>query len=368
MDERGQKMTGTSNRGTILIWLGLLLFFVYSFTTTVDWENMADSRRYSQFIRILTALAQPNLFEYEYETRETTIVLERDCRNPNDATQEVQMGDSTIMLDLDCTNTQRPIYTIRGTAFQPNTTGYIVWYPDITSRSWANTPFEVDREGGFLVTDSPFRQETIISGHTIVVVEQLSKTFRGWSESSYDTAGKMWETIQIAFLATVMSAIFAIPFTFLSARTSSPWGRGLTFLLQPLLAAIRSLHPLITVIPAVVLVGLGPTSGVLVLTLFSTGILVADFSEYAQRHTSLSWLTLLKVHFPGLAFKRFPVNLVIATVIGFVGGGGIGFLLQQWISLLEYHDASVALVAIIVSIGSVDLLSRAVWHKIQKGQ
>lgn len=368
MDGQRQRTIRASNVGTILIWSGLLLFFVYSLKTTINWENLADPSGYSRVTRMLTALAQPNLFEYEYETQETPIVLEVDCQNPNATTQEIQMGDRTIVFDLDCKTSRRPIYTIHGTGFQPNTTGYLVWYPDSTFPLWADTAFDVDQEGSFLVKDFPFRAETIVSGYTIVVVEQLSRTFRGLSETSYRTAGGMRETIQIAFLATVISALFAIPFAFLSAQTSSPWKRGLNFLLQPLLAVIRSIHPLLLMFPTVALVGLGSTGGVLAITLFSTAILITDFSDYAQQHTSLNWHTLLKVHFPSLAFRRFTVNLVIATIIGFMGGGGIGFLLQQWFNLLDYRDASVALLAIIVSVASLDLLSRAVWLKIQKGK
>ncbi|MEW6085587.1 MAG: hypothetical protein AB1607_13430 [Chloroflexota bacterium] len=366
MDKQGQKTITASNVGKILIWLGLLLFFIYSLKTTVNWENIANHRRYSQATRILTALAQPNFFEYEYETRETTVILENDCLNPNNSAQVEQMSDSVVEFDLDCTTARRPTYTIRGTGFQPNTTGYIVWYPESTFQLWANTPFAVDHGGSFLVTDFPFSAETIVSGHTIVVVEQLSKTFRDLSETSYDTVKKMWETIQIAFLATCISAMLAIPFTILIARTSSPWGRGFNILLQPILAAVRSIHPLITVIPAIVLLGIGPTGGVLAITLFSTAVLITKFSEYAEQHVSLNWATLLTVHFPTLAFRQFTVNIVIATVIGFMGGGGIGFILQQSINLLNYRDASVAIIAIIVSVGSLDLLSRIVWLKIQK--
>lgn len=352
----------------ILIWAGLIFFFVYSYQATIDLEDVTDPRRQQALTRILTELTQPNLFEYEYETRETPIVLEVDCQNPNDTTQEIQMGDGTIVFDIDCKTSRRAAYTIHGTGFQPNTTGYIVWYPESTFSSWENTEFDVDKEGSFLVKDFPFLIEPIVSGHTVVVVEQISKTFRGLSETSYRTIGGMWETIQIAFLATVISALFAIPFAFLSTQTSSFWKRGFNFLLQPLLAVIRSIHPLLFMFPAVALVGLGSTGGVLAITLFSTAILITDFSDYAQQHTSLIWHTLLKVHFPSLAFRRFTVNLVIATIIGFMGGGGIGFLLQQWFNLLDYRDASVALLAIIVSVASLDLLSRAVWLKIQKGQ
>lgn len=249
MDEQGQKTIKTKKVGKILIWVGLLLFFFYSYQSIIDWEQVVNPRRQQALIRVLTELAQPNLFE---------------------------------------------------------------------------------------------------------------------SKTRQQVAGRMWETIQIAFLATVISALFAIPFAFLSTQTSSFWKRGFNFLLQPLLAVIRSIHPLLFMFPVVALVGLGSTGGVLAITLFSTAILITEFSDYAQQHTFLSWLTLLKVHFPILAFKRLRVNLVIATIIGFMGGGGIGFLLQQWFNLLDYRDASVALLAIIVSVASLDLLSRAVWLKIQK--
>jgi phosphonate transport system permease protein len=187
--------------------------------------------------------------------------------------------------------------------------------------------------------------------------------FKG--ETSHQVAVKMWETIQIAFLATTISTVFAFPFTFISARPSSIWRRGLNILLQPILSIIRAIHPLIAIIPAIVFVGIGPTAGVLALTLFSTAVLMVDFSEYAQLHTSLSWPVLFKIYFPALALKRFPINILIATVLGFMGGGGIGFFLQQNIFILNYRDVSVAILACIIVIGSLDLLSRIIWHKIQ---
>ncbi len=67
----------------------------------------------------------------------------------------------------------------------------------------------------------------------------------------------------------------------------------------------------------------------LAIAIYSTAVLIGIFSEYAQEYTSLRWAELIEVYFPGLAFKHMPVNLLIATVIGFTGGGGIGFILQQ---------------------------------------
>jgi phosphonate transport system permease protein len=207
----------------------------------------------------------------------------------------------------------------------------------------------------------PRRQESVVR-----ILTALSKPNFIEAEISHQVVVKMWETIQIGFLATTISAVFAVPFTFFSARPSSVWGRGFNTLLQPTLSVVRAVHPLIVTMFTIVLAGLGPTAGVLALTFYSTAILIGNFSEYAQQHMSLNWLTLFRVHFPGLALKHLPVNILIATILGFMGGGGIGYLLLQNINLLNYHDASVSLMACIIAIGSIDLFSRVIWHNIQK--
>lgn len=177
---------------------------------------------------------------------------------------------------------------------------------------------------------------------------------------------KMWETFQTAFLATTISAILAIPITLLSAYPSSRWGRVFKIFLQPFLSIIRAIHPVIVAIPMVVFAGIGPTSGVLALTFFSSAVLIGNFSDYAMEHRPINWITLSKKHFPALTFKHLPVNILIATILGYVGGGGIGFLLFQQFNLLDYQAASATLLAIIVVIGSIDLISRAIWRNIQK--
>lgn len=251
MDKLTGRVVKARNWGRILIWLGLLIFFIYSFQAIIDLEQILYPRREEAFVRVLTALSQANFME---------------------------------------------------------------------------------------------------------------------SETRRQVVDKIWETVQIAFLATSLSTILAIPFTLLIARTSSSWGRAFNILLQPILAVIRSIHPLIFAFLTIIIVGIGPTAGVLALTLFSTAVLIVKFSEYARAHSSLSWTSLLQVDFPGLAFRHLSTNMVIATVLGFMGGGGIGFLLQQDLMLLNYRNAGVSLFAIIIVGSSLDLLSRAVWYRIQSSR
>ena len=68
--------------------------------------------------------------------------------------------------------------------------------------------------------------------------------------------------------------------------------------------------------------------------------------------------------FLALGFYRWDINVRMSTIIGFVGGGGIGFLLQQWINLLKYNEAGTALLAIAVVVIALDMISARVREKI----
>jgi phosphonate transport system permease protein len=56
---------------------------------------------------------------------------------------------------------------------------------------------------------------------------------------------------------------------------------------------------------------------------------------------------------------RWDINVRMSTIIGFAGGGGIGFLLQQNINLLNYRQASAQMLAIAIVVASMDYLSSA---------
>jgi phosphonate transport system permease protein len=68
--------------------------------------------------------------------------------------------------------------------------------------------------------------------------------------------------------------------------------------------------------------------------------------------------------FLALSFYRWDINVRMSTVIGFVGGGGIGFLLQQWINLLQYNQAGTALLAIACVVIVLDTLSARIRERI----
>ena len=129
---------------------------------------------------------------------------------------------------------------------------------------------------------------------------------------------------------------------------------------RAILNVVRSIEPLIWAIIFVIVVGLGPFAGILALTLHSIAALGKLYSESIEsidngpieaiQATGGNWIQMVmfavvpQIIPPYVSFTiyRWDINIRMSTIIGFVGGGGIGFLLAQWIRLLDYRAAGIA--------------------------
>jgi phosphonate transport system permease protein len=161
-----------------------------------------------------------------------------------------------------------------------------------------------------------------------------------------------------------------------------PAARTLYYAVRILFNLLRSVEPLIMAIIFAVWVGIGPFAGVLALAVHATAALGKLFSEQIEsidngpvEAITATGATPMQVmlygvlpqvvpQFLALTFYRWDINVRMSTVIGFVGGGGIGFLLQQWINLLQYHQAATALWSIALVIIVLDLISARIREKI----
>ena len=139
--------------------------------------------------------------------------------------------------------------------------------------------------------------------------------------------------------------------------------------------ALRSIEALIMVIVFAVWVGIGPFAGVLALGLhtvaalaklyseqvesISTGPMEAVLATGANRLQMIVYAVIPQIVPPYISFTmyRWDINVRMSTIIGFAGGGGIGFLLQQNINLLNYRAASAQILAIAVVVSLMDYLS-----------
>jgi phosphonate transport system permease protein len=144
---------------------------------------------------------------------------------------------------------------------------------------------------------------------------------------------------------------------------------------RTILNAIRSVEPLIMAIVAVIWVGIGPFAGVLALALHTIAALGKLYSEQvesispgpleainatgANRLQTIIYAVVPQIIPPYISFTmyRWDINVRMSTIIGFAGGGGIGFLLQQNINLLNYRAAAAQMLAIAIVVASMDYLS-----------
>ena len=189
---------------------------------------------------------------------------------------------------------------------------------------------------------------------------------------------KMIETIFIGMMATFFGVILALPLSFIAARNLMSANRftlGIYYATRSVLNLIRSIEPLIWAIIFVIIVGLGPFAGILALTLHSAAALGKLYSEAiesietgpieAVHSTGANWIQTViyavvpQIIPPFVSFTiyRWDINIRMSTIIGFVGGGGIGFLLAQWIRLLDYRSAGMAVWFIAVTVAILDYVS-----------
>lgn len=154
-----------------------------------------------------------------------------------------------------------------------------------------------------------------------------------------------------------------------------PIGIVIYYISRTVWNAFRSIEALVWVIVFVVWVGIGPFAGVLALSLHTIAALTKLYSEQvesimpgpmeaitatgANRLQTIVYAVVPQIIPPYISFTmyRWDINVRMSTIIGFAGGGGIGFLLQQNINLLNYRAASTQMIAITVVVWAMDYIS-----------
>jgi phosphonate transport system permease protein len=185
------------------------------------------------------------------------------------------------------------------------------------------------------------------------------------------------ETIFIAFLATVIALPFAFALSFLSAKNimTHPAAFALYAVLRTLFNIARSVEPLIWALIFTVWVGVGPFAGMLALMIHSVASLAKQFSEIVEdiaegpveaiRATGANpiqvvWFAVVpQILLPYIAFTiyRWDTNVRMATVIGLVGGGGIGTLLLRYQGQAMWPEVGCIIFVIAVAVWIMDVAS-----------
>jgi phosphonate transport system permease protein len=189
---------------------------------------------------------------------------------------------------------------------------------------------------------------------------------------------QMLVTIFQAMLATTLGAIVALPVSFLAAKNMTGRSRLSTWLYyftRGTLNILRSIEALLYVVIFVFWVGIGPFAGMLALAITSFALIGKLFSEAienidggpieavtatgANRLQTIVYAVLPQIVPPFISYLiyQWDINVRMATIIGFAGGGGIGLTLTTFFGSLQYHKAGTVVAVIVIVVSLMDFAS-----------
>jgi phosphonate transport system permease protein len=180
------------------------------------------------------------------------------------------------------------------------------------------------------------------------------------------------ETILISYVGTVSGAVLAFALNFLAAENTSPsvW---LRIVVKRLMEFCRTVPDIVFALIFVIAFGLGPMAGVLAIAIHSIGALGKQYAEMVEnidmkpvegvRSTGASWISCMRfavlpqvaAGFASYTLLRFEINVRGASVMGFVGAGGIGQELVVAIRKFYYSDVSAILLLIVLTVFVIDI-------------
>ena len=207
------------------------------------------------------------------------------------------------------------------------------------------------------------------------------RLWSGLTHPNFDVLGKTialaLQTVLIAFLATVLAVPFAGVLSFAAAQNlaSRRSLRALYYLVRFGLNVARSIEPLIWALIFTVWVGVGPFAGMLALLVHAIASLTKYYSEIIEavddgpleairstgaRPFQVIWYAVVPqviLPFIAMTIYRWDTNVRMATVIGLVGGGGIGTLLIQYQGQAMWPEVGCIVLVIAVIVWALDLIS-----------
>jgi phosphonate transport system permease protein len=370
----------------LLLTAALLVYAVGWQVTSIDVGKFLNNA--PKIVPFASGLFQPSYFTREITYLQAQVAMEVPC---GAGVAPAPSGDGrAIRLSSYCAEVGE-VLTVTGTGYPAGVEGELWWQNTIGNRARLRmdgdfVTFTADERGEFQVQITVPRvvntepQPQRVEARYVESVGDLE-----FSETARLVANRMGETIAQALMATTIGAFFAVIICFFAARNLMR-GNFLTqviyYVMRAILNIFRSIEPLIMAIVFVVWVGLGPFAGVMALMVHTIAALGKLYSEAIENieqgpieaitatganRIQVIWYGVLpQVWPPFIAFTvyRWDINVRMSTIIGFVGGGGIGFLLQQWIRLGDFRAAGAAIWAIAVVVTALDFFSSEVRKRV----
>ncbi|QBO35787.1 phosphonate ABC transporter, permease protein PhnE [Periweissella cryptocerci] len=190
-----------------------------------------------------------------------------------------------------------------------------------------------------------------------------------------DLVSLLIQTLAIAFLGTIVSAILSVPFAFWAARTQKSFFHPRSTTGKLFLTFVRTFPEIVMAIMFIKAVGPGPYAGVLAVSFHSIGMLGKLFSEAIEGIDRRPGEAILAaggngldvlIHatipavlpeFLSLTLYRFEIAVRSASILGLVGAGGIGAPLLFSIGTRTWPRVGIILIGIVVMVILIDFVS-----------
>ncbi len=195
--------------------------------------------------------------------------------------------------------------------------------------------------------------------------------------------GKVFESVYIAWIGTIIGAVLSLPLAFLAATNVAP--RWIRIPVRQLFNAIRAVPELIVAVIFIPITGLGPWAGTLAIGLHSVGTLGKWATEAiegvdtgpleAVEATGGRWVSgmrwgILPQIMPIVAsfwLFRFEINVRASAVLGMIGAGGVGAELVSQLMFRNFSAVGAVLGITVLVVLTIDTMSAAVRRRIIAG-
>lgn len=389
---------GRRGRTAAVALLGLLPLYA------VGWQlsQMAPGLLVTGFPRVaplFRGLAQPDILDPVVERlAEARILLYTPCGDRQDPSALATLDDARPSLRLEpaCADLEAPL-TLSGAGFPPGSRARLLLTNGGSNAETQLAEPTVGPDGRFSLTlRVPKDSVNVVTQQDKRPVEQRIEALvsrdtgrRHLSETLRLILARLGETIAIGFLATLLGTLLAIPLALLGARNlmGGRWpGRLVYVAARFVMNVVRSIESLILAIVFVVWVGQGPFAGMLALMVHTVAAIGKLFSETiegidpgpleavraggARSPQVVRYAVLPQVLPPFIAYAiyRWDINIRMSTVVGLVGGGGLGMLLTDWLKLGFWPQAATAILVIALVIVPMEAVSNTLRDRIFAGR
>lgn len=362
-------------RNTLLTALVIAAFVISFRVTEADFPRLF--RDLPKGKDLLTAFLSPDVFTRDMETRTISIAFPIPCGSA--PTESLLPSDGARLLPNVTCAAPLETFTLEGFDLQPNSEVVIRWrLPDGRTMTAIRTQTDANGYFTYQVQARPI-QSTVDGVPSRLEVDTLTPV-GGLkpSQALKDVMDNMFVTIFMALLSTTLATLIAAPLSFLAASNITRKGIAgavVYYIFRSFFNLMRSYDPLVMATVFGFWLSFGPFPGFLALTVVTIASLGKLFSEAVENIDPGPMEALNATGAPSLHVVRYGVvpqivpdfisyiiyhwdiNVRISTIIGFVGGGGIGYYLNLSINDFKWHQAGTAIWAIVIVVWTMDFLS-----------